>query len=961
MKLKIKNYELLGEEFVEELNSTIFHLKHQKTKAEVLYIKNEDEIKTFGIGFRTPPVDSTGVAHIVEHCVLSGSRKYRTKEPFMNMINSSMQTFLNAMTYPDKTVYPIASRNDKDFFNLMDVYLDAVFYPRIKEVKEIFLQEGWHLELENPEAELKYNGVVYNEMRGAYSDADSQIHELLSRKLHPGSTYDHDSGGDPHEIVKLTYEDFIAFHERYYHPSNSYIFLNGKMDIERVLEYIDREYLSDFDYQNPNSDIIMNKAFKEARRLEDFYSIGRDDEVKDRSYYIYGVDLGLSTNLTDNYMRSLLTDILIDSDSSILLEPLLESKLGEDFYSMTSSSLPLDLYLVAKGTDGESLEDFVNLIDNELKKAVKNGIDRDLIEAGLNSSEFNLKELGMHRGVILGVTALRGWLYGGSPIDSLKFKETLEEIKSKIDENFIESYIEEKILNNPNKIHLLVKPEQGLFQNKDDKLKADLAQYKAKLSQEEIDKLVKETQNLYNYQLQKDTKEDRDTIPKLQLEDISPGVRRLKIKEKKSHGIKSFHTDEFTNGIYYSNLVFNLKILEKDELPYAGLVRDLLSCVDSENYSFKDLNNQIDIHTGGIHFVTNAFEDTKSEDYSVIMAVSGRAVPEKIDKYLELTEELLLNSKFDDISRIKDVLTMTRAELESNVEQSGHSLISSEVNSMMNDVVDISNIMGGRKYLFFIREILEKLENNPDGVLEKIKSVYRIIFNDNFLLSIAGEESWYDKSLEWAQDFKGKLSNFKENLTFQKEEIRSLALTSSSNVVYVSDGFNYLEYGEKFSGKMRVLARILSGDYLHTQIRAKGGAYGAGISINQKGNVTTFSYRDPNLDDTFKVYDEIYKYLEKLEVSQEELTNYIISTMNQFDPPITPAQYASLAISRHLTNLREKDLEKLKEEAISTTPEDIKNYAQMFKDSLNHKYYAVLGSKDLIDGSKRKYEKVLKI
>lgn len=961
MNLENRNYELLGQDFLEELNSTVYHLRHKKTKAEVLYIENGDEIKTFGIGFRTPPVDSTGVAHIVEHCVLSGSRKYRTKEPFMDMVNSSMQTFLNAMTYPDKTIYPIATRNEKDFYNLMDVYLDAVFYPRIQDVKEIFEQEGWHLELENPDGELKYNGVVYNEMRGAYSDADGQVHELLAHHLHPNSTYDHDSGGDPHEIVRLSYEDFIGFHKRYYHPSNSYIFLNGKMDVEKVLEYINEEYLSDFEYQDPNSNIVINESFTSVKKLEDFYSVGKDDDIENKSYFAYGVDLGLSTNPDDNFMRAILTDILIDSDSSILSDTLLESKLGEDYYSMTSSSLPLDLYIIAKGTDGSKLDEFTNLIDRKLREAVENGIDKDLIDATLNSYEFNLKELGVHRGVILGITALRGWLYGNSPLDSLKFKETLERIKSKIDDGFIERYIEEKILNNPQKIHLVVNPKPGLFQEKDEKLEEELAKYKESLSKEEISNIVKDTQNLFQYQLQKDSKEDRDTIPKLQIEDISPGVRRLNVSEFEKDGIKSFFTDEFTNEIYYSALAFDLKKLTLEEIPYAGLVRDLLTSVDTKNYSFKDLNNQIDIHTGGINFATSTFEDKDSQEYSAVMGINGRANPEKIEKFLELLEEILLNSKFEDVNRIKDVLIMTKADLESNIEQSGHSLISSEVNSMMNDAIDLSNVMGGRKYLFFIRDIIERLDENPDEVLKTIQDVYKKIFNKKFLISVAGEKPWHKKTLDWALEFKENLESFENNLVFERKNISSIALTSSSNVVYVSDGFNYLDYGEKFSGKMRVLARVIDGDYLHTQIRAKGGAYGAGISINNKGNVVTYSYRDPNLDNTFKVYDEIYKYLEDLELTQEELTNYIISTMNQFDPPITPSQYASLAISRYLTDMGAKDLEKLKKEAIETTPEDIKNYAKLFKESLDNKFYGVLGSKDLIEKSNREYEEIVKI
>lgn len=962
MNLKeINNYELISEEFVEELNSTAYHLRHKNTKAEVLYIENEDEIKTFGIGFRTPPVDSTGVAHIVEHCVLSGSRKYRTKEPFMDLINSSMQTFLNAMTYPDKTIYPIATRNDKDFFNLMDVYLDAVFYPRIKDAKEIFQQEGWHLELENPEDSLKYNGVVYNEMRGAYSDADGQVHEILAHKLHPNSTYDHDSGGNPHEIINLSYEEFVNFHNRFYHPSNSYIFLNGKMDIKKVLGYIDQEYLSTFDYQDPNSDIIMNQPFDGVKKLQDFYSVGKDDEVDNKSYLVYGVDLGKSTNSYDNFMRGILTDIIIDSDSSILSEPLLESKLGEDYYSLTSSSLPLDFYLIAKGTEKGKLDEFTNLVDSKLREAVNNGIDRDLIYATLNRFEFSLKELGIHKGVLLGIIALRGWLYGNSPIESLKFKESLEEIKSKIDEGFIEKYIEERILNNSQKILLEVNPKPGMFQEKDQLMEEKLAKYKESLSQEEIEKLVEDTQNLFDYQLRKDSKEDRDTIPKLKLEDISPGVKKLNVTKEEIDGIKAFFTDEFTDKIYYSTFAFNLKNLNAEEIPYAGIIRDLLTSIDTKNYNFKDLNNQINIHTGGINFATSTFENKDSNEYFVAMGIRTRAIPEKIDKLLELLQEVLLDSKFEDVTRIKDVLIMTKAELESDIEQSGHTLITAEINSMMNDAIDLSNTMGGRKYLFFLREVIEKLDKNPEGVMEKLREVYKKVFNKNFILSVAGEKSWYEDTLNWAKEFKNHLPDFKENLNYKRENLSSIALTSSSNVVYVSDGFSYLDYGEKFSGKMRVLARILGGDYLHTQIRAKGGAYGAGIAINQKGNVTTYSYRDPNLDDTFKVYDEIYIYLEELELTQEELTNYIIATMNEFDPPMTPALYSSLAISRYLTNTNAEDLEKLKQEAIETTPEDIRNYAKMFKGSLDKKHFAVMGSRDLIEKSKRKYEKTFKI
>lgn len=953
----IKGYSVVDEVFIEELNSTGYYLKHDKTKAEVLYLKNKDEIMTFGIGFRTPPENSTGVAHIVEHCVLSGSRKYKTKEPFMDMLNSSMQTFLNAMTFPDKTIYPVATRNDKDFFNLMDVYLDAVFYPSIYDVKEIFEQEGWHLELEGSEDELKYNGVVYNEMRGAYSDADGQVHELLSQKLHPDSTYSHDSGGDPHEITNLTYEDFLKFHERFYHPSNSYIFLNGNMDIEKVLNFINEEYLENFEYQDPNSQIIMNENFKEPQLIEETYSVGKEDSTENKSYYAYGVDLGLSINPKDSFMRSILSDIIIDSDSSVLKDKLLDSNLAEDYYSMNSSSLPLDFFIVAKGASGDDLEEFVNIVEGGLREALKKGIDKDLIEATLNSYEFSLKELGIHKGVMLGIGALRGWLYGNSPLDSLKFKNLLDEIKENLDNRYIEDYIEKNILNNPQKIHLVARPEPGKFLEKDKVANEKLKEYKEGLKDIELEALIENTKNLFEYQLKQDSKEDKDTIPKLELEDISPGVKKLNTIIDENNSIKSIFVDEFTNKIFYMTLAFNLKNLTMEELPLAGVVLDLVSYLDTENYSYKDLSNKIDINTGGIKFSVNTFEDTKSDDYSVVASVSGRSIPDKIEEFLNLVEEIIFRTKFEDKKRIKDLLIVNRGDLESNIEQSGHSIISTEINSMMRDSSDIGNRIGGRKYLFSLKDLISRFDEDSDEIINSLKDVYKKIFNKKVILSVAGEKDWFNKTKDWIESL-DELSDFEEKLEFSRDNIKSIALKSSSNVVYVSDGFSYQDYGYENNGELRVLAKILSGDYLHTQIRAKGGAYGAGISINQKGNVTTYSYRDPNLDKTFQVYDNISQYLDNLDLSKEDLTNYIISTMNQFDPPMTPSQYPSLALSRYLTNFSEEDVEKMKKEAIETTPEDIKKYSEMFKKAKDNKYYGVLGSRELIENSTREFEKV---
>lgn len=962
MDLKnLEHFTLIEEEFIEELNSKAYFLRHNETKAEVLYLENDDRIKTFGIGFRTPPVDSTGVAHIVEHCVLSGSRKYRTKEPFMDLINSSMQTFLNAMTFPDKTIYPIATRNDKDFMNLMDVYLDAVFYPRIYEMEEIFRQEGWHLELESKDEDLKYNGVVYNEMRGSYSDPDSQVQEQLAHNLHPDSTYSHDSGGDPHEIVKLKYEEFLDFHRRYYHPSNSYIFLSGKMDIEKVLGYIHEEYLKDFEYQDPNSEIEMNEPFEEKKTIETTYSVSEGEETDGKNYVAYGVDLGKSTSTKDAFMRDILREILIESDSSILMDPLLESGIGKDYFSIGSSSLPLDLFIVGKGVEEGKLEDFVELIEKEIKNAIDNKIDSDLLDATLNKYEFRLKELGIHKGVLLFINSLHGWLYGTSPIEALKFKDMIEELKEKSHEGYIEKYLEEKVLNNNNKIYLVSRPVPGMFKEKDEKMMEELRDYKESLNEEEIEKLIEKTEKLFSYQLSEDTKEDKATIPRLTTDDIEEGVRHLNITEEKTNNISTIYTDEFTNGVVYFDIAFNLKNLTREELPYAGIVLDLITSLSTENYNYKDLNNAIDIHTGGINFGAAAYRRYKASEYFVTASLRTRVLPEKIEELDNLLQEIIFKTKYDDKKRIYDLMVMNKEAKESMIEGAGHSIISTEVRSMMSDHTDIANLLGGRKGLFFLKEGIKEFENDSEKFMEKLAFVHKKIFNKSIVISVAGEKEDYEKIKDIVFENYEKLSDFSEDLVYQRDRISSIALKKSSNVVYVSDGFDFKKLGYEYKGSMAVLSKILSGGYLHTNVRAKGGAYGVGISISQHGPVVTYSYRDPNLDNTFEVYDRIPEYIENLDLSQEELTNYIIATMNQFDPPIDTSQYSAIALSRHFTQMTCEVAEKLKKEAIETTPGEIRAYADMFYAIQGKKFYGVLGSPELIDKSERQYEVVEKI
>lgn len=956
--MNLKNYTLKQKEYIEELDSTGYYFVHNKTKAKVFYLENTDEIKTFSIGFRTPPKDSTGVAHIVEHTVLSGSRKYRTKEPFMDLVNSSLQTFLNAMTFPDKTIYPIATRNTKDFYNLMDVYLDAVFYPRIYEEEKIFYQEGWHYEMEDLDSPIKYNGVVYNEMRGAYSDPDDQVSEIISEALHPGSTYSHDSGGNPHHIPDLTYEDFLNFHKKYYHPSNSYIFLNGAMDIEEVLKYIDQEYLGNFDYLEVNSKINEGQRENKIEVLDKTYSIGAGEKEENKSYYVYGLTLGPSTSPMDRFMRSILQDIIIESDSSILKDKFLESGLCEDYFSQVSTSISQDFFIVGKNGDGKSLDKFVKIIEDGLRQAVEEKIDQDLVAATLNSFEFSTKDLGIHKGVLLNISCLRSWLYDASPIEALKYKDTLAYIKDNLDKGIVEEYIKEKILNNPRKIQLTVRPNPGEFLEKDKIQEEKLRAYKESLSQEEKENLVKKTQDLFEYQTKLDSKEDKATIPKLDLKDISKGVSHLDTEVIKDGDRDLVFTRAFTNGIYNMTMSFDLKNIKAEELFYVSVVFDLLGSLDTENYSYKDLNNQVDIHTGGISFSPAIYQNPKTLAYKVQGNLRGRAMEDKIDKYLDLVEEIIFRTKFEKPKRIKDLLLAEKADIEASIEQGGHTLIASEVASMLDDSADVTNMLGGRKYLFALKKVLKDLDQDPKALLEKLDQTYKKIFNQNLTISLAGKDEYLEKTKTWLEKIENKLSPFDQVFAYERGGLKSIALKSSSNVCYVSDGFKLQDFGIEASGVQRVLAKIISGDYLHTQIRAKGGAYGAGISINPNGNVTTYSYRDPNLDKTFETYDKIGDYLGDLDLDQRDLADFIIATMNQFDPPTTPSQYPTIALARYFTEFGEDDLAKMKDQALTTTISDIKAYKEVFDQAKDKKVYGVLGSKELIEKSKRDFEEI---
>lgn len=951
--INLNNYKLIEEKYIDEVASNCKVYTHIKTGARVLTLENNDDNKAFGIGFRTPPERGNGVCHIVEHCVLSGSRKFKTKEPFMDLIKSSLQTFLNAMTFPDKTIYPVSSRNEKDFYNLMDVYLDAVFHPAIYEEEKIFLQEGWHYELKDKEDDLKYNGVVYNEMKGVYSASENLVSDAMVFALHEDSSYGVDSGGDPKLIPSLSYEEFKDYHKKYYHPSNSYIYLYGNQNMEEALDFIDKNYLQDFDKAEINSEIILNDEIKKTKDVEITFSASKE-EMKDKIDYLSkGWTLGYADSKMDVFMRDFLAELLIDAQGGPLKKAIFDAGLAEDVYAETSSSLPLDLSIVLKNTEADKKDEFLKLLRESLEKLVEEGIDKDLLEATLNKFEFIFREGGgTQKAIIYYIRALNSWLYDQSPLDALYYNDVLSEVKEKLNDGFVENYIKEKLLDNEYSVNLIARPELNKNHREEEELKKELQELKAKMSDEEIQEIVKKSRDLEEYQNQEDSQENKDTIPSLELSDIDEKVTEYPVEEDKLGDVVYLKTHQETNGIVYTTLSHDISFIEKEEMETMSLLLSLIGLIDTKNYTYEELNNEIYKATGGISFNPSVYVDAKDkEKYVLRMNIKMKSTADKLGRGLEIIDEIMNNSLLDSKKRIKELLNILKSRIESTMLQNGHQFIISILKSYYSRVADIQSHIGGLNYYGFMRDLVEKFEEKWEDFEKESEKIYEKLFvRDNLIISTAGNLEDLNKIKPELEKYINSLEvkNIKPaDYEFERNN-KNEGLYTTSNVVYVSKGYNLEDLGLKYSGDLTVLANILNSSYLHNEIRAKGGAYGGGITIGRSGDMATYSYRDPNLKNTVKVYDSIGSFVENVKMSEEDLKNFIIGSMNSFDPLLSPEQVGDINLSRFITGLKVEDLEKSKKEALETNLEKLNSYGKIFDEAMKKNYLTAFGSENII-------------
>jgi Zn-dependent M16 (insulinase) family peptidase len=966
----LAEYEILDEHRIEDVQSDGFILRHKKSGARIAILSNNDDNKVFYIGFRTPPEDETGVPHIIEHTTLCGSKKFPVKDPFIELAKGSLNTFLNAMTYPDKTVYPVASCNDQDFKNLMDVYLDAVFNPNITKYEEIFKQEGWHYELTGKDDELKINGVVYNEMKGAYSSPDEVLSSQIYRSLFPDNTYSKDSGGNPEYIPKLTYEAYLDFYHKYYHPSNSYIYLYGDMDVVERLEWLDKEYLSLYDYKKVNSEINKQPAFDEIKNVEAEYSITMDDSQENKTYLSYNRVVGDSLDEMLYQAFDVLDYALVSSPGAPVKQALIDAGIGDDVYGSYDAGILQPVFsFVAKNANASQADEFESIIENTLKEVVKTGINKEALLAGINSSEFKFREADFGqfpKGLLFGLNCLDSWLFDDmKPFIHLECLDTFAKLRRAVDTDYFEKLIQEYLLDNTHGSSVTVKPKRGLGNEREEALAKELSDYKASLSDEEIDKLIEETEHLKKYQEEPSSDEDLRKLPMLTRADMKKNAMPFSNIEDELLDVKVVRHDIESNGIDYISFLFDAGDFAQSELGYLGFFTNALGLVSTEKYSYTDLANATNIYTGGISTGTASHPDIKDRNNFVFkFEVKLKVLEKNLDKALELMEQMLLASDFTDTKRLGEIVAQIKARLQANLSSSGHLVAAMRSMSSFSRYALYQDELKGIAFYRSICRIEKDLSESPESVSDKLAGIAKKLFARNrMLISFTGNSEAYGNaklSLEKVIAGFNKMSAI-GNQAEVHFNIAKEAFIDASQIQYVAKTGDFICEGYEYTGALRLLRIILSYDYLWINVRVKGGAYGCMNTFLRSGESYFVSYRDPNLSDTLDVYDRIPEYIKSFSPDERDMTKYIIGTFSALDTPMNPEAKGSRSMSAYLEGISYEQIQKERNEILNAQPEDIRRLADLVEAVLKKDSICVIGNENMIKESAGLFENVEKL
>lgn len=965
---KLTAYELVEKKKVEDINSITYLLKHKKSGARVLVCENDDSNKVFYVGFRTPPKNSTGVAHILEHSVLCGSKDFPAKDPFVELAKGSLNTFLNAMTYPDKTVYPVASCNDQDFKNLMHVYMDAVFYPNIYHEEKIFLQEGWHYEMEDLEAPLTINGVVYNEMKGAFSSPDDVLDREIFNSLYPDTAYGVESGGAPEVIPELSYDEFLDFHRAYYHPSNSYIYLYGNADMEERLNWLDEKYLSHFTFAPVDSMPGEQKAFESVQRIQKEFPITEEEKEEDNTYLSYNVVVGnvLSKELYQAFQ--VIDYALAGAPGTPVKQALIDAGIGSDVYSVYENGIYQPYYsIVAKNSNISSEEQFITIIEAVLKNIVSNGFDKNALLAGLNALEFRHREadFGSHpKGLIYGLDVLDSWLYDeNAPFLHVEANGTYADLKKKIETDYFEQLVEKYLIDNTHKTILTVVPKKGLTAKKDAELADKLKAYKDSLSEEEKLAIIKKAKDLKEYQSTPDSEEVLKCIPRLKREDITRKAEPLTNEVTQLDGVKTLFHDVFTNQIAYISLAFDMTKLPVKLLPYAGLLKSVLGYVDTANYNYEQLGYEINKQTGNL--AAGIYQLTGNGDIDKIVANFDMAMSvlySNLDAGLSLMEEILFTSNVNDSKRILEIIKEGKSRMQAKFMSSGHAVAVARAQAYGSAYGAMTDAISGLDYYRFIDDLDSNYEEKQQEIADNLLLTMKYIFRpENMMIDITATD-------DVKELLQGKIARivdrlWKEELpvTTQKLEItkKNEGLTTSAQVQYVCRAGNFKQKGLDYTGTLHVLKTIMAYEYLWSEVRVKGGAYGCMSNYGRSGEAYFVSYRDPNLERTLAVYERASEFIRNFDADEETLTKYIIGTISSIDVPLTPRARGKRSLYAYLGELSFEEIQKERDEIINASTADIRKLADYIEAFLSDDIICVVGNEEKIKQQKDLFKAVV--
>lgn len=904
----------------------------------------------------------------MEHSVLCGSRNFPAKDPFVELVKGSLNTFLNAMTYPDKTVYPVASCNDQDFQNLMHVYMDAVFYPNIYEHEEIFRQEGWSYQLDSAEDKLKYNGVVYNEMKGAFSSPEGVLDRVILNTLFPDTSYANESGGDPEVIPELTYEQFLDFHRKFYHPSNSYIYLYGDMDIEEKLHWLDQEYLGKYDREPVDSRIRFQEPFAEMQEKVIPYSIASEESEEDNTYLSYNKVVGTSLDKELYLAFQILDYALLSAPGAPLKKALTDAGIGKDIMGSYDNGIYQPIFsVIAKNANEEQKEEFIQVIEDVLRASVKNGIDTKAIEAGINYYEFRYREADFGnypKGLMYGLQMMDSWLYDEEkPFIHIEALDTFEFLKKQIGTGYYEELIQKYLLDNPHGAIVIVTPEKGRTARMEAELEEKLQKYKESLTAEEVEAFVQKTQALEAYQSEPESEENLEKIPVLKREDISREIEPIINEEMTLAGVPIIFHEIETNGIGYVDVLFDMSLVEEQDLPYVGILQSVLGIIDTERYDYGTLFNEINVNTGGIGTSLELYNDVtniREKAFKATFEIKGKALYGKLPVAFDMMREILMESKLDDGKRIREILAMLKSRLLMKFQSSGHVTAVLRAQSYASPAAKLKDMTNGIAFYETVSYIEEHFEEEKEKLSEKLIDLSKKLFcGDNMMLSYTAAR----EGLEGLEEMVEKLKNSLHTRTAEEDkrcvihcEKKNEGFKTASKVQYVAKAGNFIDQGVAYTGALQILKVIMSYDYLWQNIRVKGGAYGCMSNFNRIGEGYFVSYRDPNLKRTLDVYDGVVDYLKNFTVSERDMTKYIIGTMSGIDQPMTPASKGERSMNLYMNKVSAEMIREERNQILDAEQDDIRALYKVAEAVLQADQMCVIGGEDKIEEEKELFK-----